>query len=196
MHAQVITLEIPPERRAEAAIAVEERTTHSVRSLPGFRGAYWLADDAEQLFRALLFSDAERGRGEGEWLPDLPGARVRGAEAYEVVARVGARIIGTAAFCRSLVWQEDPGRIEQAIARVEGQVIPGVRRNAGFEGGFWLADRRTGRCAGFTLWDTAEHLATSGAVGRDLRREPARPGELTIVELREYSIVARIPPAS
>ena len=202
MHARVITVEAPPERFEDAIAAVESRVIRSVQSSPGFRGAYWLGNRVTGLIRALIFFASEQylhasrepGGRISSAATDAGAARVTGVEEYEVVAATGEAVSRPAQFCRSLAWQEDPSRMTPVLTRITEEVMPGVRQNAGFQGGFWLVDRLSGRCVGFTLWDTAEHLQTSGAVGREMRGEPVRRGEMAILDLQEYAILARAEP--
>jgi hypothetical protein len=203
MQASVITVEIPAERFDALAATVHAQIVPAMRTWPGFLGSYWLGDQSEGLVRALVFADgAPTGSARGLQSSPSPlqiqdatlravGGRITGMEEYEVVARVGPRVNPTAQFCRSILWQEDPQQIEQVIRRIETGVIPGVRQNPGFQGGIWLVDRLSGRYMGFTLWDTAEHLEASGDVGRETRREPIQRGEMQVLGLQQYSILAR-----
>lgn len=206
MQASVTTAEIPAERFDASTAAVNAQIVPAMPKWPGFLGAYWLGDRSGGLVRAIVFSDGEgaapAGSAQGNQDVRSPiqiqdtvlrtaGGRVTSVEEYDVVATVGPRVCHTAQFCRSIAWQEDPQQIEQVIRRIETGVIPGVRQNPGFQGGFWLVDRVSGRCMGFTLWDTAERLQASGEVGRQMRREPIQRGEMQVLGLQHYAILAR-----
>lgn len=206
MQAHVTDIEIPPDGIDAVAAAVDTQIVPALRDWPTFRGAYWFGDRAEGLVRAVVFFEAadaslasrdqnihgQRGpvQSQGAGLRAVDG-RITAVDEYEVAATVGPQVHPTAQSCRSIVWQEDPQQIEQAIQRIETGVIPGVRQNAGFQGGFWLVERMSGRCMGCTLWDTLEHLRTSGEVGRQMRREPIQRGEMQVLGLHEYAILAR-----
>lgn len=199
MHARVITVEVAPEQFDDSIATVTSRVMQPVQDTLGFQGAYWFGDRSTGRALAVVFFDTEdtlharRAQGERSTheATSAVGARLTGVDEYEVVAATGQNVSRTAQFCRSLAWQEDPQRVEQAIGRITEGVMPGVRQNAGFQGGFWLADRQTGRCVGFTLWDTAENLRSSGAVGRQVRAEPVRLGGMQILGVQEYEIIAR-----
>jgi hypothetical protein len=196
MHASVFTIEIAPDRFEESIARVTSRALQPVQQAPGFTGAYWFGDRTKGLAVAVAFLNtadalpASRDQSEGlrTAVSSAPAARVM----YEVVAQTGPRVSRTAQFCRSLLWQEDPQRLTQAIERITKGVMPGVQQNVGFQGGFWLVERQTGRCLGCTLWDTAANLHTSGAVGRQMREEPIRRGDMHILSLQEYEVLARI----
>lgn len=200
------TAEISVERFDALAAAVHAQFIPAMRKLPDFRGAYWFGDQSEGLVRAVVFSDgassAPAGSAQGQQDGPSPlqiqdtglaavGGRITTVEVYDVVATVGPRVSHAAQFCRSIVWQENPQQSDQVIRRIETGVIPGVRQNAGFQGGFWMMDRPSGRYLGFTLWDTAEHLEASGEVGRQTRREPIQRGEMRVLGLSQYAILAR-----
>ncbi len=205
MQTSVTTIEIPVERFDTIAAAVNAQIVPAMPKWPGFLGAYWLGDQSGGLVRAIVFSDgagaAPAGSAQGKQDVRSPiqiqdaalravGGRVTSIEEYDVVATVGPRVSHTAKFCRSIAWQEDPQQIDLAIRRIETGVISGVRQNPGFQGGFWLVDRLSGRCMGFTLWDTAEHLQASGEVGRQMRRGPIQRGEMQVLGLQQYAILA------
>lgn len=183
MHARVIAVEAAPERFDEDIATVTSRVMRSVQASPGFKGAYWFGDRSQGLALAVVFFNAEdtlhtsydQGERIRHEVSSAVGARVMGVEEYEVVAETGPTVSHTAQFCRSLTWQEDPQRIEHAIRRINEGVMPGVRRNAGFQGGFWLVDRKTGRSVGFTLWDTAENFRTSGEIRQANERGAGTP---------------------
>ncbi len=199
MHARVLTVEATPERFDEDISAMTSRVMRSVQASPGFMGAYWFGDRSTGIAVAVVFFNAENtlhaSDDQGERIrhevSSAVDVGVTGVEEYEVVAETGPTVSHTAQFCRSLAWQEDPRHIERAIRRINEGVMPGVRQNVGFQGGFWLVDRTTGRSVGFTLWDTAENLRTSGAIGRQMREEPVRRGEMRILGLQEYEVIAR-----
>jgi hypothetical protein len=199
MKTSVTTIEVATQEFDSVITQVNTRVVPTVRDLPGFKGAYWFGDRSAGLIQAVEFFDSEENllasneqarRSTAEALSSISG-RVTADEEYEVVATTGLHVNRTAQFCRSLVWQEDPLEIERAIRRIEEDVIPGVQQNPGFQGGFWLMDRLTGRSMGFTLWATAEHLRLSGDIGRKMRQGPIQRGLMQVLGLHEYEIVAR-----
>jgi hypothetical protein len=203
MQANVTTVEVPAELFDAVAATVNTHIVPVMRNWSGFMGTYWFGDRSEGLVRAVVFFDSadasHASRDHGELSPvqsldaalSAVGGRVTIGEEYEVVAATGPHVSRTAQFCRSLAWQEDPQQIEHAIRHIEAGVIPGVRQNPGFQGGFWLMDRLTGGSMGFTLWDTVEHLQASGEVGRQMRRGPIQRGQMQVLGLHEDEIIAR-----
>lgn len=194
-HARVTTVEIDPDQLDAAIAAVHDHLVPDALKRAGLLGAYWFAERSESLLvRVDFFDTAERLRAARvDSATIYGGGHVKAIDGYELVADSGPAISPTAQFCRSLVWQEDPNQFDQAVRRVKEHVLPGVRSNIGFQAGFWLIDRVTGRSAGFTLWDTSENLHTSGQIGRQVRREPIQQGDMQVHSLHEYEIVARTP---
>lgn len=212
MQANVTNVKIPVQFFDTLAAIVNTQVVPAMRAWPGFRGAYWFGDRANGLVRAaVLFEAADQSQashehgdehGLGEPKPFYSqdaalravGGHDTSAEEYEVAVIVGLRINPSAQFCRSIVWQEDSQLVEQAIGRIEARIIPGVRQNPGFQGGFWLVNRLSGQCMACTLWDSAEHLEASGEVGRQMRRESIQRGEMQVLDLHQYAILARAQP--
>lgn len=48
-------------------------------------------------------------------------------------------------FARVTFGEGDPVRIDESIANLNQTVIPRARELPGFQGGYWLADRATGK---------------------------------------------------
>jgi hypothetical protein len=61
-------------------------------------------------------------------------------------------------YARLLRFQVKIDRINQASIIFEESVIPLCRKQKGYKGAFFLADRKTGNCAPVTLWETEEDM--------------------------------------
>ena len=96
MFARVTTVQGSPDRVDEAARRIQEHAIPSVRQLPGFKGAYWLADrrtgkglavglwESEEAMRASEAMIAQSRRESMEAI----GATIQSVEEYEVIAQV------------------------------------------------------------------------------------------------------------
>jgi hypothetical protein len=200
MQAVVITIDATRELTGERLAELAATSLRHAGELAGFGGGYWLEERSGSLLRAVLFIDRPAQQPSGDLAGTVErvtarwgGAQIREVSDFTLMADTGGLIVDTAGYCRSISWQVAPAQLAQEATRIKEQVLPSVRQNPGFQGGFWLADRAGGRWLGATLWGTLEELERSGAVGRRLRDEPVRRGELDVLSLDEYRIIARLP---
>jgi hypothetical protein len=70
-------------------------------------------------------------------------------------------------------------------------VIPTVTQFAGFQGGFWLLDRSSGKGIGVTLFDTSENVQVSDDAARQLRERSAQAMNANLSQPHEYEVIAR-----
>lgn len=63
-----------------------------------------------------------------------------------------------AKFARVTFGESDPARFEEGIANLNQTVIPQARELPGFQGGYWLADRATGKILAVVVYDSEEHI--------------------------------------
>lgn len=175
---RVTSLELDSARDADTLHAAEGR------------GSWLLLERETPLLTVLTLEPRNKfERVSEDRLRGLASAGLPTEEVYECVAIVGEPEAPAAAYCRSLAWQEQPADVAEAVRRLERFVIPGVQQNEGFQGGVWLADHGSGRCVGFTFWDSLRNFERSGAVGRALRREAEDSGGLQVRYLRNYVVV-------
>ncbi len=59
-------------------------------------------------------------------------------------------------YARVTVVQGSPDRIEQGIDSFESAVLPAAKSVDGYKAAFLLADRKTGKGIGITLWESEE----------------------------------------
>ncbi len=80
-------------------------------------------------------------------------------------------------FARVTVSQAAPNLSSEAqerIARyIREQIIPNSRKVPGFKGGYWLADRKTGKGLTVTIWDTEQAEQASQAAAAQARQQAA-----------------------
>ena len=62
-------------------------------------------------------------------------------------------------------------QLEQAAIQASQQLGPMMKSMAGFKGGYWMADRSTGRFVGLTFWETEENAQAYEAATAQLRAQ-------------------------
>lgn len=83
-----------------------------------------------------------------------------------------------------------PGAVAGGMIR--DQVIPRARALQGFRGGYWMADRASGKVVGVTLFESAEALKASEAQAARIREESSRSAGLPIPSFESYEVVASV----
>ncbi len=62
-------------------------------------------------------------------------------------------------------------QLEQSALQAGQQMSPMIRSMPGFKGGYWMADRSTGRFIGLTFWETEENAQGYEAATAQLRAQ-------------------------
>lgn len=178
MHCRLVEGTIPTDKMEPALEGLKANVLPRLSGLPGFRGAYWLADRRSGKMYAATFYDGKESLEASREQADR--IRTQGMEAggvqfdrvteFEVVANTGEKISTTATHARVTRTTNDPGRVDDATAAIKGTVIPEIKEMKGSQGGFWLSDRETGEGFGATLFDSAESMSASSAAGDDMRQ--------------------------
>ncbi len=96
-------------------------------------------------------------------------------------------------FARVTLTQGPSEKAEEVIRYAKEHIIPAARREPGFRGGYWLADRKTGQGMVLTLWESEEAERASQAMAAQTRAHAvaALGGEITSVAV--YEVVAHAP---
>jgi hypothetical protein len=84
--------------------------------------------------------------------------------------------------------KSDPAKFDEGVRVVKEKVIPTVKKQAGFKGGYWLFDRKTGKGLAVTLWEGEQAIQSSGGALKQLADE--EPGDFQITSER-YEVVAQ-----
>ena len=137
------------DRMESAFDRVRTNVVPRVKELPGFRGAYWLADREGGKFYAATFFDSEesldasrdpaqqiRAEGMQEGVLNFDAVKE-----FEVIATTGDKVSTTATHARVTRTQNDPSRFNASVAAINSTVIPEAQVMQGFQGGFRLGDR-------------------------------------------------------
>ena len=80
----------------------------------------------------------------------------------------------------------DPTKVEELIGMIKKDVVPTVKKQAGFKGGYWMFDRKTGKRISVTLWENEQALQSSDAAARRLRA--GGPAGLQIIDVEDYEV--------
>jgi hypothetical protein len=66
-------------------------------------------------------------------------------------------------FARVTFGEGDPARIDESIANLNQAIIPRARELPGFEGGYWLAERASGKFLAVVVYDSEEDIRQTDA---------------------------------
>jgi len=92
---------------------------------------------------------------------------------------------------RISTYEGDPGKVDEAIGMIEGQVMPAAKAIPGFSAGYWMVDRDTGKAISVTLWETEEALRASEEAADKLRQEGAAASDASIVSVDRYEVAVQ-----
>jgi hypothetical protein len=178
---------------------IEEQVIPAAQKLSGFLGGYWLFDRQTGDGLTITFFDTKENldasdqaaRGIRESAIQAIGATVVAVEPLEVITSTGDQVHRSASAARVVSIEAEPSRVEEGIQNIKDNVVPTVTQFEGFQGGFWLFDRETGKGLGVTLFDTPENRQKSVDASRELRERSAQVTNANIAEPREYEVIAR-----
>jgi hypothetical protein len=87
----------------------------------------------------------------------------------------------------------DPAKAEEGIRMVKEKAVPSAKKQAGFKGGYWLFDRKTGKGIAVTLWENERAMQSSDATAKQLVDQLAQVGtsSLQILNVEHYEVVAQ-----
>lgn len=86
-----------------------------------------------------------------------------------------------------------PAQAEAAIRNFEG-LTDGLRSLEGFEGGYLLVDRGTGKSLTMTLWSSEETAQASAERAKQMRSEAAGGAGMSIESVETYEVAVHIEP--
>jgi hypothetical protein len=85
----------------------------------------------------------------------------------------------------------EPARIDEGVRRIKEDVIPFAKKLAGFKGGYWLVDRKTGVGFGLTLFESEAALQASEEAAKKMREQATSAGASQITGVERYEVVAQ-----
>jgi hypothetical protein len=91
---------------------------------------------------------------------------------------------------RVIRFKAEPARIDDGIRSIKENVVPMVKKLAGFKSGYWLIDRKTG--VGFSVVLFESEAAVQEASKKLREREQSAPaGGAQITGVEVYEVVAQ-----
>ncbi len=95
-------------------------------------------------------------------------------------------------YARVMSGQIGPGDLDRFNRMIRDTVIPRAEKLDGFAGGYWLAERETGRVLGITMFESEQALHDSQAKADSIRREASRSAGLPEPTFRVYEVIASV----
>ena len=94
-------------------------------------------------------------------------------------------------FARLTTIQGKPEKIEDAIRVIENDVIPASKVFPGFKSGYWLADRKSGKLLGLTVFETEKDVEASEAAASQLRKSATEKMGAEVKNVERFELIAR-----
>jgi hypothetical protein len=85
----------------------------------------------------------------------------------------------------------DPAKLEEGIRLIKEQVIPSAKKMAGFKGGYWLIDRKSGAGFALTLFDSEAAVQASEEASKKLRDQVTSTGVSQVTAVERYEVIAQ-----
>jgi heme-degrading monooxygenase HmoA len=93
-------------------------------------------------------------------------------------------------YARVTVVQGSPDKVEQGIEMFNSEVLPAVKSVAGYKAAFLLADRKTGRGIGITLWESEDARSRGGDAVGTARAATIKAMGGSVPPVEEFEVVA------
>jgi len=189
--------------RIEDGIAyLEGADRAAVEATVGNRGLTTLVDRDNSVIVAMSYWDLPGHSSEAPLTRARRSATVAAGgdlivESYEVAATATHGAAGPGPVVRMARTHLDPGRIEQGLGFLRGQVLPRIQVGPGFCSAEVLIDSLTGDGMVVTGWTDADSAVQSETVFDDLRDEAAEQVGAKFPGSETYALVnTSVPPAS
>ena len=82
-------------------------------------------------------------------------------------------------------------RVDEGIRNIKENVVPSAKKLAGFKGGYWLLDRKTGVGFSVTIFESEAALQASEDAAKKIREQAASSGATQITGVERYEVVAQ-----
>lgn len=93
-------------------------------------------------------------------------------------------------YARVTVVQGLPDKIEQGIESFNSAVLPAVKGVPGYRAAFLLADRKTGKGIGITLWESEDARRRGGEAVDAARAATIKAMGGSVPPIEEFEVVA------
>ena len=94
-------------------------------------------------------------------------------------------------FARVTTVQGPVDRLDEGARMIQERVIPAARQQRGFRGGYWLADRQTGKVLAVVLWEDEEAVRASEAAMEQSRSQATQAVGATVQSVEVYEVIAQ-----
>jgi hypothetical protein len=84
----------------------------------------------------------------------------------------------------------EPARVDEGIKNIKDTVIPNAKKMAGFKGGYWLVDRKTGMGFSVTLFESEAAMQSSEEAAKKTREQVTANGAAQVTGVERYEVVA------
>ena len=95
-------------------------------------------------------------------------------------------------YARLTTVQGKPEQIDDAIRVIENDVIPASKALPGFKNGYWLADRKSGKLLGLTVFETEKDIEASEAAASQLRKSATEKLGAEVKNVERFELIARV----
>src|SRR5438132_6682925 len=146
MHARKTTTKSSPEQANQTMQVIESQVIPKAKTLPGFKGGYWLFDRRTGEGLSFTFfgtkdeldaSAAGAAQIRSGAIGQVPGGSIEGVDHYEVALATGEKVHDRASHARVLTFEGDVKDADRGIKAIEETVVPALKQVPGFVGGFW-----------------------------------------------------------
>jgi hypothetical protein len=96
-----------------------------------------------------------------------------------------------AKFARVTFGEGDPARMDEGIANLNETVIPRARELPGFQGGYWLADRATGKILAVVVYDSEEQIRQTDEAAGQLRQQVEGAAGVKFTGVETYEVIGQ-----
>ena len=96
-----------------------------------------------------------------------------------------------AKFARVTFGESDPARFEEGVANLNQTVIPQARELPGFQSGYWLADRATGKLLAVVVYDSEEHVRQTDEAAAQLRQQVGSVAGVNFTGVETYEVIGQ-----
>jgi heme-degrading monooxygenase HmoA len=127
-----------------------------------------------------------------------------GASIQDATVKPAEEKGGDGMFARVSTYRGSPERTDEGIRLARESILPRVHRLDGYEGTYYLVDRRSGKAISMTLWESEEAMRASEEAADQLRSESAEATSATVESVERYEVaispehpageIPRIPP--
>ena len=93
-------------------------------------------------------------------------------------------------YARVTVVQGSPDKLEKGIDSFNSEVLPAVKGVAGYKAAFLLADRKTGKGMGITLWESEDARRRGGEAVDEARAAAIKAMGGSVPPVEEFEVVA------